>query len=198
MKSNLLIAKKKMQGATIIEVMVSVFLLTFGILALMLAQVRSVAGVGEAENRTLVAQAAESLAEGMQINPTLAKNGNVIATSYNEYTTIAGNGRQVDSSKNFANLASISANTKQALAQAQLDNFEAALNQIPDVSGIRYAVCVDNNNPAEPTLNGNNFQANCVAGGGETVIKVAWEMKDVNSNDANQKTAFTYVLKVKG
>ena len=62
-KNNLYILnglKNKNRGSTLLEVIVSVFLLTFGILALMAAQLRSVSSVSEAENRTIVAQAAES------------------------------------------------------------------------------------------------------------------------------------------
>ena len=52
-KNNLYILnelKNKNRGSTLLEVIVSVFLLTFGILALMAAQLRSVSSVSEAEN----------------------------------------------------------------------------------------------------------------------------------------------------
>ena len=66
MKTGKMLFQSIAHGATILEVMISVLLLTFGVLALMAAQLRSVASLSEAENRSIVSQAAEALAEGMQ------------------------------------------------------------------------------------------------------------------------------------
>lgn len=199
MKTNFLVNKQKIQGATIIEVMISVFLLTFGILALMLAQVRSVAGVGEAENRTLIAQAAEALAEGMQVNPTVTvpSGTNKIVLKYNNYI----NAGKAVSNKSFTNLDAITDSSKKELAQKQLDNFEAALSQVPEVAHMYYIVCEDGANPVAPTLSAAGaFDGKCTASGAGSgaVIKVAWRMKNTASNDANETSEFTYVLKVKG
>lgn len=190
-----------MHGATIIEVMVSVFLLTFGILALMLSQIRSVAGIGEAENRTLVAQAAEALAEGMQVNPTGRLVNNRLEIVYPRYTAIAGNGRAVSATPTaLTHLTAITNKSKDALAQAQLNNFESALSQISDVAVMHYIVCADNNNPAAPTLNGNVFNGQCATANlvPGAVIKVAWRMKNATGNNANDTQTFTYMLKVRG
>lgn len=82
---------KHIQGSTLLEVMVSVLILAFGILALMLTQIRSVAGIAYAENQTLVAQAAEALAEGMQANPTLdwdtTNDPKTLKITYDNYHT---------------------------------------------------------------------------------------------------------------
>lgn len=56
------------KGATLLEVMISVFIMAFGIMALMLAQVKSVGSVREAEMQTRVAQAVQNLSEGMLAN----------------------------------------------------------------------------------------------------------------------------------
>lgn len=197
MKTNFLVAKRKMQGATIVEVMVSVFLLTFGILALMLAQVRSVAGIGKAENRTLIAQAAEALAEGMQVNPTVSQVNKKLFMQYDRYT---GDAKAVEP-KNFVSLDDNPQYSKAQLAQVQIDNFEAALNQIPEVSHMSYIICADNDTPAEPTLSAAGvFEGNCAAANtvSGAVIKIAWRMKNTASNNANETNEFTYVLKVKG
>ena len=45
--------KKNIQGSTLVEVIVSVILLTLGLLALMATQLRSVSGLTEAENRSI-------------------------------------------------------------------------------------------------------------------------------------------------
>lgn len=203
MKTNFLAVKQKMQGATIVEVMVSVFLLTFGILALMLAQVRSVAGVGEAKNRTLIAQAAEALAEGMQVNPTVTvEDKKKIILGYKKYIDETGSGKSV-SDKGFTDLTGITDLSKDGLMRAQLDNFETALSQIPEVAYMHYIVCADSMNPAAPTLSPTGvFDGRCkpdnLNNPDRAVIKVAWRMKNTASNDADGTSEFTYVLKVKG
>ena len=59
------------QGMTLLEVLVSIIILTLGVLALLATQLKTVSGVREAEQQTIVAQAAQNLTEGMLINPTL-------------------------------------------------------------------------------------------------------------------------------
>lgn len=189
------------QGSTLMEVMISVFVLTFGILALMLTQIRSVAGVGYAENQTLVAQAAEALAEGMQANPTLSQAGNdagqnVLMIQYANYHTAS---KAVGNNTAFKALTEASDGTKNALKTVQLANFEAALRQMPDVESVRYAICQDKENPDEPVMSAAGvFDAKCSAANlaSGAVIKVGWVMKSANKR--NEKTTFTYMLKVKG
>ena len=60
------------QGMTLLEVLVSIIILTLGVLALLATQLKTVSGVREAEQQTIVAQAAQNLIEGMLINPTLS------------------------------------------------------------------------------------------------------------------------------
>ena len=80
--------KKNIQGSTLVEVIVSVILLTLGLLALMATQLRSVSGLTEAENKSLVSQSTEALAESMLMNGTLVKtsSGNYYH-SYASYLT---------------------------------------------------------------------------------------------------------------
>ena len=49
------------RGSTLLEVLISVFIMAFGIMALMLAQLKSVGNVREAEMQTRVAQAVQNL-----------------------------------------------------------------------------------------------------------------------------------------
>ena len=85
MKTEKILFQSIARGATILEVMISVLLLTFGVLALMAAQLRSVASLSEAENRSIVSQAAEALAEGMQANSSLEKVGSSYGRTYTAY-----------------------------------------------------------------------------------------------------------------
>lgn len=180
--------KKTVAGSTIIEVIISVFLLTFGVLALMAAQIRSVAAIKEAENRTLIAQAAEALVEGMQINPTISNDGKITYARYNTKSTNQSTEFELLNNNNTVNTAA-------ALAKLQLDNFQAALNQIPDVAFIDYVVCQDSNNPKEATITGSSISGNC-QGNDTTVIKVVWQMESKNNDDST--IDYSYLLKVRG
>lgn len=186
-----------MGGATLVEVMISVFLLTFGILALMAAQIRSVASVSEAANRTLISQAAEALSEGMQANPGQTKDAatNQLERNYTAYlkgvTTPDANNTAVTP------LSDIRQTTKAALMQAQINNFEAALNAVPDVQNLAYAICADvaDATPNAPTMsNAGVMDAQC-AGGDAVYIKVAWQVKNPNGSDTADPVTHTYMYK---
>ncbi|MDO4433498.1 MAG: type IV pilus modification protein PilV [Alysiella sp.] len=185
--------KNKVRGATIIEVIVSVFLLTFGILALIAAQIRSVASVQEAENRTLIAQAAEAYAEGMLANPTVVINDNrELIITYDHYRT---DPKDVDANKTeFTQLGNNAQKTKKELADLQTDNFQAALNAIPDVAGIQFTVCQDVDDARKPAWGDGHCNKGATDG---TVIKVAWRMKDKDGKTDTDAALHTYVLKVK-
>lgn len=201
---SILKSRHQIQGATIIEVLVSVFLLTFGILALMAAQIRSVAGIGEAENRTLIAQAAEALAEGMQANPELSFSATSATSkqlnlSYKTLYARKNHDPSATTKTEYQSLSSITGNTRKNLADFQLENFDIALNGIPDISTIRYSICADKNEPEEPVMDNNGVMDDKCATSGQVsgaVIKVAWQMN--NKNDADTKITYTYLLKVKG
>ena len=192
--------KRYIQGAPFVEVMISVFVLTFGILALMLTQIRSVASIAQAENQTLIAQAAEALAEGMQVNPTLnfkiVGGKKVLDVQYAAYKK---SNEEISGTKTFKKLSDLTSNSKQDLADLQLGNFEAALQQLPDIEQIHYSICQDKETPDEPEMTAAGvFNDNCDAGGSANgaVIKVGWVM--ANASKQGEKTTFTYMLKVKG
>ena len=74
------------QGSTLIEIMVSMFILALGLMALLAMQTRTSAAIKEAENQTIIAQATENLAEQMMTQPVLSLvNGKTVRdyTSYN-------------------------------------------------------------------------------------------------------------------
>lgn len=183
----------KVGGATIFEVMISVLLLTFGILALMAAQIRSVASTGEAATRTLISQAAESLSEGMMANPTQTRGTDgVLTRSYDRYirgmTPVAGTATVNPPEALAGSLDSA------GLAGFQLDNFARALNNIPDVHNIAYAICRDDAG-VKPTMDtAGTMDPQCAAGGNTVYIKVAWQTGS-QSNDATERVSHSFIYK---
>ena len=66
-------SKPNQAGMTLIEVLVAMFVLAIGVLALLAIQLRTVSSVREAEGQTIVSQLTQNLVEGMLINPRLEK-----------------------------------------------------------------------------------------------------------------------------
>lgn len=201
-------SKHHQQGSTLVEVLVSVFLLTFGVLGLMAAQLRSVASISEAENRNAVALAAENLADGMQFNPAVEQlttpSGQNVVRRYPNYLTTGGVkqldlSRTIDLPKPLVNTNpndSASNITKDQVAAYQLGVFEHGLMQLPNVVDIQYAICLDNAD-GEPTYNNGRMEPNCSATGGavaRTVIKVLWVVRGENAT--SEPVIFTYKLHV--
>ena len=75
------------QGSTLIEILVSMFILALGLMALIAMQTRTSIGIKEAENQTIIAQATENLAENMLTNPVLGLNAGTITTGGHGVTT---------------------------------------------------------------------------------------------------------------
>lgn len=76
---------KQQQGSTLIEILVSMFILALGLMALIAMQTRTSIGIKEAENQTIIAQATENLAENMMTNPILSVDATTLETT-KEYT----------------------------------------------------------------------------------------------------------------
>ena len=74
------------RGSTLLEVLISVFIMAFGIMALMLAQLKSVGNVREAETQTRVAQAVQNLSPDVINNLGSASNINA-KLQYSNYKT---------------------------------------------------------------------------------------------------------------
>ncbi|MBR7002741.1 MAG: type IV pilus modification protein PilV [Neisseriaceae bacterium] len=75
------------QGSTLIEILVSMFILALGLMALIAMQTRTSIGIKEAENQTIIAQATENLAENMMTNPYLDSATAAQPRSYGVYTS---------------------------------------------------------------------------------------------------------------
>lgn len=172
--------KNPQSGMTLIEVLVAMFVLTIGILALLSVQLRTVTSVREAETQTIVSQITQNLMEGMLINPTIGSDSGKKA-----YTLYIKKGV---SSANDGEFTIDAIKTKEQLAEAQLKRFSYELkNALPDAANIYYAVCKDSSGAA-PTLSGKGFSSNCDnKANGDTLIKVLW----VNDSEGQQDIDFT-------
>lgn len=191
--------KKSQSGMTLIEVLVAMFVLTIGILALLSVQLRTVTSVREAETQTIVSQITQNLMEGMLINPTIGSDSGKKA-----YTLYMKKGV---SSANDGEFTIDAIKTKEQLAEAQLNRFSYELkNALPDATAIHYAVCKDSSGAA-PTLSGKGFSSNCDnKANGDTLIKVLWVKDSEGQSDidsTNLKThgnniVYTYQARVGG
>lgn len=129
---------KKIQGATLLEVLVSVFIMAFGIMALMLAQLKSVGSVREAEMQTRVALAVQNLAEGMLSNPDVRARTEDVT----KYTGYAKRGI-------LDLMGSINSSTKcngvrEEVVKCHHEKFEADLRRaLPNTSNISYSIGED-------------------------------------------------------
>lgn len=205
---SILTSKRTSSGATLLEVLVSIFLLTFGVLGLMAAQIRSIASISEAENRTIVSQAVDNLADNMQINPHISQLGSgnnirVVRTYPNYVTSAPKTGTPNPNAKQPAALwgsGSQSGITKTALAENHIRSFEASLSQIPNASSIYYVICLDKNEAEDPIFDktGRITNMNCRPGNGaldnKTAIKVVWAVRSNNSDE--DAAVFTYQMRL--
>ena len=191
--------KNPQSGMTLIEVLVAMFVLTIGILALLSVQLRTVTSVREAETQTIVSQITQNLMEGMLINPTIGSDSGKKA-----YTLYMKKGI---SSANDGNFTIDAIKTKEQLAEAQLNRFSYELkNALPDAANIYYAVCKDSSGAA-PTLSGKGFSSNCDNKvNGDTLIKVLWvndsegqqEIDSTNLKTHGNNIVYTYQARVGG
>ncbi|UOP05170.1 type IV pilus modification protein PilV [Conchiformibius kuhniae] len=201
-------ALPRQQGATLIEVMVSVFLLTFGVLGLMAAQIRSVSSISEAESRSTIAQAAENLAEAMQANPQIVKSGTRAVRNYTHYLNAGNTAKELDLNADPGQIPNPlwgtwdapaketqSGITKENLAASHIALFEYMLRQTPNAQTLSYVVCTDNPVPSEPTVNGTTVNFNC-SNRGSTVIKVAWTNRPADAKSQTEPVYYSYQLQL--
>ena len=193
--------KLNVQGSTLIEVNASVILLTLGLLALMASQLRSVSGLTEAENKSLVSQSTEALAESMLMNATLTKaTGRDYSHNYASYLTAP---KQIARTTEFLPTAGTEY-TKNSIADEYKKQFEYELfknllePESSTVSSVSYAICLDKEEPAQPTIDSSGrMNANCKSGGTYTAIKVVWRSEGASKAGTNNRfNDYSYVLRV--
>ena len=205
--------KPNQAGMTLIEVLVAMFVLAIGVLALLAIQLRTVSSVREAEGQTIVSQLTQNLVEGMLINPRLEKctasqagatnsgRNRGWCKNYSDYYTTYGDSSTEPLKKGPLSLSM----KKEELAKAQLGQFHDALDKAfrdSDISDFYYVVCQDSENK-EPTFKG-GFKANCDNDKtADTVIKVLW-LKDAESDKAasgikksEDSIVYTYQVRVR-
>ena len=195
MKTEKILFQSIARGATILEVMISVLLLTFGVLALMAAQLRSVASLSEAENRSIVLQA----------NSSLEKVGSSYGRTYTAYYSGSTSVMTVgdDSQKTTVqNGLSGTGLTKKQVANQHIAEFEYVLKtQLTNVNTLGYTICRDKAKPEAATYDNGHFDNKCAPANNDTdthVIKVVWRMGNGknDSSNANNTTAYSYMLEV--
>lgn len=191
-------------GMTLIEVLIAMFVLAIGVLALLAVQLRTVSNVRESENQTTVAQITQNLIEGMLINPTLSEETDTAGEktsrykkSYDAYLTSGS--EQLKDSKQTNEFKDKM--TKAQLAQAQIAQFKADLAKALPEAQVFSTICKDSSG-AEPTYE-NGFNAKCDGKGDTTIVKVLW-LQDVeeentakNLNTSGHHVVYTYQSRVR-
>lgn len=195
---------KLQSGMTLIEVLIAMFVLAIGVLALLAVQLRTVSNVRESENQTTVAQITQNLIEGMLINPTLSEETDTAGDktsrykkSYDAYITPSS--EQLKDSKQPNEFKDKM--TKTQLAQAQIAQFKADLAKALPEAQVFSTICKDSSG-AEPTYK-KGFNAKCDGKGDTTIVKVLW-LQDVeeentakNLNTSGHHVVYTYQSRVR-
>ncbi len=191
-------------GMTLIEVLIAMFVLAIGVLALLAVQLRTVSNVRESENQTTVAQITQNLIEGMLINPTLSEETDTAGDKTSRYKKsydayITSSSEQLKESKQTNEFKDKM--TKAQLAQAQIAQFKADLAKALPEAQVFSTICKDSSG-AEPTYE-KGFNAKCDGKGDTTIVKVLW-LQDVeeentakNLNTSGHHVVYTYQSRVR-
>lgn len=195
---------KLQSGMTLIEVLIAMFVLAIGVLALLAVQLRTVSNVRESENQTTVAQITQNLIEGMLINPTLSEETNSAGDKTSRYKKsydayITSSSEQLKGSKQATEFKDKM--TKAQLAQAQIAQFKADLAKALPEAQVFSTICKDSSG-TEPTYE-KGFNAKCDGKGDTTIVKVLW-LQDVeeenstkNLNTSGHHVVYTYQSRVR-
>ena len=197
---------KLQSGMTLIEVLIAMFVLAIGVLALLAVQLRTVSNVRESENQTTVAQITQNLIEGMLINPTLSEETDTAGEktsrykkSYDDAYYITSSSEQLKDSKQTAKFEAKM--NKNQLAQAQIAQFKTDLAKALPEAQVFSTICKDSSG-AEPTYE-NGFNAKCDGKGDTTIVKVLWlqDIEEENStkdlNTSGHHVVYTYQSRVR-
>ena len=195
---------KLQSGMTLIEVLIAMFVLAIGVLALLAVQLRTVSNVRESENQTTVAQITQNLIEGMLINPTLSEETDTAGDKTSRYKKsydayITSSSEQLKDSKQTNEFKDKM--TKAQLAQAQIAQFKADLAKALPEAQVFSTICKDSSG-AEPTYE-NGFNAKCDGKGDTTIVKVLWlqdveeENRAKNLNTSGHHVVYTYQSRVR-
>ena len=188
---------KLQSGMPLIEVLIAMFVLAIGVLALLAVQLRTVSSVRESENQTAVAQITQNLIEGMLINPTLSEETDTAGEKTTRYKKSYDAYLKSDSKQTAKFEAKM---TKAQLAQAQIAQFKADLAKALPEAQVFSTICKDSSG-AEPTYK--DKDAKCDGKGDTTIVKVLW-LQDVeeensakNLNTSGHHVVYTYQSRVR-
>ena len=194
---------KLQSGMTLIEVLIAMFVLAIGVLALLAVQLRTVSNVRESENQTTVAQITQNLIEGMLINPTLSEETDTAGEKTTRYKKSYDAYLKSDSKQTAKFEAKM---TKAQLAQAQIAQFKADLAKALPEAQVFSTICKDSSG-AEPTYNNDiqDIQPNCEddGKGDTTIVKVLWlqDVEEENTskdlNTSGHHVVYTYQSRVR-
>ncbi|HFC8836124.1 TPA: type IV pilus modification protein PilV [Neisseria subflava] len=200
---------KLQSGMTLIEVLIAMFVLAIGVLALLAVQLRTVSNVRESENQTTVAQITQNLIESMLINPTLSEETDTAGDKTSRYKKsydayITSSSEQLKDSKQTNEFKDKM--TKAQLAQAQIAQFKADLAKALPEAQVFFTICKDSSG-AEPTYNNDiqDIQPNCEddGKGDTTIVKVLWlqDVEEENTskdlNTSGHHVVYTYQSRVR-
>lgn len=201
--------KQSQQGSTLLEILVSVFILGFGLLALVTMQMKTVMTTREAENQTIVAQAADSLIESMLLNPnlTLTTISGDEKLMYRDFETYRTGMNTLDNCTGDLEKLTSQASSgldKSELAKAHLCTFVQRIKQIPNTGQVYWNICMESamNAVDKPVLEAGTVKCNGGANATSTVLKVIWEQEIEDSsrytgsgltlNDAGTAVLYSY------
>ena len=137
------ISVSQQRGATLLEVMISVFIMAFGIMALMLAQIKSLGSVREAEMQTRVAQATQNLAEGMLSNPDvrMVASSPFASVTYSDYDGSKSLTPATAGSVTSLDVCGEAGATRDQLITCQIGVFDSDLiRALPNATVINYTI----------------------------------------------------------
>ena len=177
------------QGFALIEVLISVVVLALGILAL-LAQLRSVGSVRDAETQTIAAQAAQNLIEGMTANPQLeltGRDGVWTKKKYDHYLNVAAPDPVTDADGGYDT-------TNLALKQLKEFNDELNASKLGDMN-VRARICKTKNLRKAIRINpstGDVSDWGCDNSAGKVAIKIAWLVQPLSDKDTDKAQTVSY------
>lgn len=195
---------KLQSGMTLIEVLIAMFVLAIGVLALLAVQLRTVSSVRESENQTAVAQITQNLIEGMLINPTLSEEKEVDKITGEETSRYKKSYKAYEEQLKDSNQTTEfeAKMRKDQLAKAQIAQFKADLAKALPEAQVFSTICKDSSG-AEPTYEEKKFNKKCDGKGDTTIVKVLW-LQDVeeentskNLNTSGHHVVYTYQSRVR-
>ncbi len=205
--------RRHQKGSTLLEVVVSMFVLAFGLLSMIGIQLKTQSSIRESFYTSVVAEATESLVEGMLANVTLQERNQAVSIKKFDNYKITDPNKPISCASNSG-----ATQSQKQMACAQLKRFENSIKEQILNASVRMQVCSNvtvkkANLPTkfeevEPFLNCDNLVTNSSTDT-DAVIRVVWYFSDANIKDQNDagdllinkdkndtRIIYTYQLKV--